>query len=816
MPNDEPPSPKLPTAHGKRLAWALNAYGHLLADAVRQDTSPEAREVEKLSPEQLPGHVARLIQDKADPTVAKTMTGWLVKQYDQGALRLEDLGTAYETLDMFHRYAPRLPKGEQDLGRYPSLAKVWEMVSSIAEAEKDKLSGKAQKVLDKAKAYDESRILRQDEDGFTVAVPLTEFAAKWWGKGTRWCTAADLGNQFDYYNKKAPLIIFSIPQLGKKGKFQLWSHDGTTQFMDASDNPVDQRILIPYWDRIEVFMREVLSRDGRFLAYIPEELRTLEICKIAVKEADAALRYVPASVCTEALCLMAIRQNAWALEHVPEKLMSEKICRIAILKDPLALGKIPTRLRTKELCSLAMRKNPRAVSYVPTTFLTGDDFRDIAPNNIDWLKCLPEIYFTEELGLIALEKDTQSLLWMPRHKLSEAFLEKAASLDGFSLGYMLDRQKTETICKAAVAQRGSSLREVPSNLRTNELCKLAVAQCGWSLSDVPLKLRNEEICRIAVRQNGLALDYVPKPHISEAICEIAVRQNGKALEYVPKILRTARLCQIAIEQNGEALGSVPEQLITETLVKKAVEKNGIALRFVPWKYRTLEVCESAVAQDGDAVYFVPEPLCTHRMYEIAVAKYGLALGYVPKKLRTHDLCKRALESCPGALRYVPETLKTPDLCRIAVAADGRLLEFVPHGVQTQELRHLAVSQNGEALEWVPERMRSPELCDLAVHKAADALHYVPEHLRSMTRCREAIKKATDFEFSVILRNYIPLNMRLQIEEYRFVLEAAPPDLRQKLDERYQAGSENEGDQAAEELFWLEQEEPTSVALPALS
>jgi hypothetical protein len=211
---------KLPAAHAKRLAWALKAHGYLLTAAVRKDTSPEARQVEKLPDEQIPEHVGRIILERADPTLAKTMTGWLVKQYSQGGLRLEDTGTANETLSMFRRYAPRLGHVQRDLGRYPHLAAVWEAVIGFANDEEQHLSGKAQKALDRDKAYSESRILRQDEDGFTIAVPLTEFAAKWWGRGTRWCTAAEKNNQFWHYHRQAPLIVVFIPELKEKGKFQ--------------------------------------------------------------------------------------------------------------------------------------------------------------------------------------------------------------------------------------------------------------------------------------------------------------------------------------------------------------------------------------------------------------------------------------------------------------------------------------------------------------------------------------------------------------------------------------------------------------------
>ena len=144
MPKPLADLPKLPTAHAKRLAWALEDGAHLLPNALRNDTSVEAREVEKLPEEQIPAQVVSLILEKADPTRNKGMTAWLVRQYGQGHLRLEDLGTANETLTMFRRYASRLGPGQRDLGRYPHLAAVWETVIGFANDDEQRLSGQAQ------------------------------------------------------------------------------------------------------------------------------------------------------------------------------------------------------------------------------------------------------------------------------------------------------------------------------------------------------------------------------------------------------------------------------------------------------------------------------------------------------------------------------------------------------------------------------------------------------------------------------------------------------------------------------------------------
>ena len=51
MPDTLTASPNISSSHANRHAWALKKYRHLLAEALRQDTSAEAREVEKLPKE---------------------------------------------------------------------------------------------------------------------------------------------------------------------------------------------------------------------------------------------------------------------------------------------------------------------------------------------------------------------------------------------------------------------------------------------------------------------------------------------------------------------------------------------------------------------------------------------------------------------------------------------------------------------------------------------------------------------------------------------------------------------------------------------
>jgi hypothetical protein len=551
---------KLPAAHAKRLAWALKAHGHFLSAAVRIDTSPEARQVEKLCEEQLPEHVGRIILERADPTMAKTMTEWLVKQYAQGGLRLEDTGTAHETLEMFQRYAPKLPEDQRDLGRYQSFAEAWQVVFPLAEAERDKLSGKAQKAMERDKAYAESRILRQDPDGFTVAVPLTEFAAKWWGRGTSWCTAAEKDNQFGRYYEEAPLIVIVIPELKEKGKFQLWTSVHDVECMNAADEPVTKDFFDAYWPRFEGAMRCLAIRADHALMNVPEVRLTEEFCKHAIRRLGSALEHVPQALRTEEICQIAVAQYGTALCYVPDNQRSIDLCRVAVEQTGWALRDVPRAFRSEDLCKIAVQQCGSVLSEVPLELRT------------------------EEICMIAVHQEGSALRSVPQ------------------------ALRTEGMCKIAVAQNGGALECVPEALRTEELCRVAVAQRGLALLYVPQHLRTEAMCKIAVKQHGRALQYVPERFRTDEMCKIAVTQNGLALGYVPKDLCTEDMCSIAVAQDGWALKDVPEKLCTVEICRIAVAQNGEALNYVPLQRRTEDICRLAVQQTRWAFDYVPGAL----------------------------------------------------------------------------------------------------------------------------------------------------------------------------------------------------------------
>jgi len=609
MPDALASSTTLASSHANRHAWALEKYGHLLTEVLRKDMSAEARAVEKLPEAQIPAHIVSLILEKADPTQNKGMTSWLVRQYAQGGLRLEDTGTANETLTMFQRYAPRLGPGQRDLGRYPHLAAVWEAVIGFANDEEQQISGKAQKALDKARAYRESRILRQDEDGFTIAVPLTEFAAKWWGRGTRWCTAAGKNNRFWHYHKDAPLIVVVIPESGSQGKFQLWATRNDVQFMDASDTDVPLDVIDRHWDRFIGLLLYCLCQGFDVVSFFPKNRLTEEICRIAVEHDGFNFYFVPEAFRTDELCLFAAERCGYVLSEIPKDRRTSNLCEVAIDTHASAFQYVPAEIQTAEMCRAVVMQIGWAVKYVSEGLLTAELCKLALEANRGSLEHVPDAFRTEEVCEVAVRQKGKDLQYVP-----------------------MDRRTLE-ICRLAVVQEGAALQWVPEDLLTEEMCRIAVSQNGLAIMWMPERLRTAELCEAAVEQNGDALSWVPRRLRTMELCVRALSRSGGALAWVPEGLRTYEMCEFAVRQSGHALKSVPKKLLTDELLKIAVAKWGLFLESVPKKRRNQEICKIAVRRNWSALRYVPKALRTLEMYKIAAAQDSTVLFDAPQHIR---------------------------------------------------------------------------------------------------------------------------------------------------------------------------------------
>jgi Domain of unknown function (DUF4116) len=520
-----------------RLNKITELHGQTLAEAVAQ-REPMSKEA------QLPPKDLVLRFAGADPTPGKSRTQWLIKTYilDE-RFKLEDLGRVDAALAAFERFKRKLPVEQRELSRLKSLRELETLVDPFVKAEErarltrdlSSATGREKRRLEEWKARDESIIVQEGKGLPTIAVPMTEFAAKWWGRGTKWCTAAEKDNMFTQYHKDAPLIVIVCPD-GEK--FQMYVKSDTFQFMDNTDENVSKEIRQKRWNDFQSLLYWSIPQNGDALEYVPEEYKTYELCLLAVQQNGRALYYVPEEYKTPELCSSAIKQDGQALYNVPENKRTPDLYLLAVQQNGMTLEFVQEI--TYELCRLAIEKNGQALQFVP------------------------EKERTLELCRLAVEQNGIALRFVPKYYTHELY-------------------------DLAVQQDGHALKYVPEEDRTPELCYIAIQPDGRALQYVPVKQKTPELCRLAIEQDGQALDFVPPEQRTSKLCRIAVEQNGNALYYVPTRYRTPDLCRLAIERNGQALNAVPEQHQTLELCRIVIARKGFEINDIPEELQTPEL-----------------------------------------------------------------------------------------------------------------------------------------------------------------------------------------------------------------------------------
>lgn len=164
--------------------------------------------------------------NNADPSPKKEHTQWILGQYRKGHVRQEDAGRIHQTLTDFNTYKGRLDV--KDINKYGHIA-------DLETAIEPHLGKHASKGAEERAIKHEGADLVHEEPGLTMHHIKTKEAACYYGKGTKWCTAADKNNMFDHYNNEGNLYILHS---AKHGKFQF--HRESNQFMDDKDREIKE------------------------------------------------------------------------------------------------------------------------------------------------------------------------------------------------------------------------------------------------------------------------------------------------------------------------------------------------------------------------------------------------------------------------------------------------------------------------------------------------------------------------------------------------------------------------------------------------
>ena len=154
---------------------------------------------------------------------------WLLNQYRQGNLDMNNLSKVRNTIDFFNRYNRQLEV--KDINQYKNIDQVYDNVKNFME-DPSQATSKSDEVR-KIKEMGAEKVY--EDNDWLIIVPKTREAAIYYGKGTKWCTASTGGyNYFERYNNEGKLYININKNTGDKYQF----HFESNSFMDAEDKPI--------------------------------------------------------------------------------------------------------------------------------------------------------------------------------------------------------------------------------------------------------------------------------------------------------------------------------------------------------------------------------------------------------------------------------------------------------------------------------------------------------------------------------------------------------------------------------------------------
>ena len=202
-----------------------------------------------------------------------------IKDHDFKVATIEDSGSVRDLLKDYDNLKKRrkITGREADImffGGHLAFYSLSEFVAKIMD--EMPLSGDPEKEKELA---DEVKIT--DRGSYVEIIPLSERASCYYGRGTRWCTAARDVNMFKNYNSRGELVILVPKNGGRADRIQAFSSraDSYSQIMDIHDRPVIRDI-----DSFYEFFDKFPSMKRKFTYYSVPNFRGKEENMVEIKK----------------------------------------------------------------------------------------------------------------------------------------------------------------------------------------------------------------------------------------------------------------------------------------------------------------------------------------------------------------------------------------------------------------------------------------------------------------------------------------------------------------------------------------------------
>jgi hypothetical protein len=218
----------------------------------------------------------------------------------------------------------------------------------------EKKTGREEKSNEEAELIKSGQaVIYKDTGAVKIVIPKTEEAAKFYGRGTRWCTAGDNDNRFDYYNKQGPLYVIIFRGSGVKWQF----HFESGQFMDEQDDDLEPSSVKPLSGLFsEDKWMAAVKNNGSAIEYIKNPSEKVQLA--AVKNNGYAIRYIENP--SKKVQLIAVTSHGPAIQFI--KNPSENVQLAVVKNDGRMIQYIENPSEKVQLT--VVKNNGRAIRYI--------------------------------------------------------------------------------------------------------------------------------------------------------------------------------------------------------------------------------------------------------------------------------------------------------------------------------------------------------------------------------------------------------------------------------------------------------------------
>jgi len=302
-----------------------------------------------------PSKFIEWVANTIDPTGNSKYTKWIITRFvdPNGGIRfVEDLSKLTEPLTRYAKLTQSgvIPTSSRDINQFKNMNSFLNLMDQYAEKKtgREEKSNEEQELIKSGQA-----VLYKDTGTLKIMIPKTEEAAKFYGRGTRWCTAGDKDNRFNYYNRQGRLYVLIFRGSGVKWQF----HFESGQFMDEQDEPLAADLVKPITG---LFSRDkwvtAVKNVGYAIEYIKNPTEALKMD--AVKKDGYAIQYIKNP--TEEMKIAAVKSDGYAIEYI--KKPSEAVQMAAVNEDGSAIKYIENPSEAMKM--IAVKKDEYAIRYI--------------------------------------------------------------------------------------------------------------------------------------------------------------------------------------------------------------------------------------------------------------------------------------------------------------------------------------------------------------------------------------------------------------------------------------------------------------------